>query len=154
MTNRAFKPPFDRLRRDRVNGGFSAKVSHQGQTISVRFDAEARDSLEQMLPTAHRFWRARVRWFKAYREYAVEELLPRLNSFLDSGEDNPPRVSPNRLRAILRTPFTIEFRQEDDGDEVVFELSGGDDDALQEHCLEAVGTLDAGFTDGDVVSLL
>lgn len=152
MTKSAFKAPFDQLRRDRVNGGYSTKVSHRGHTIVVRFDAESKAELEELLPAANRFWRSRARWFKAFREYAVEELLPTLNGFLDSGEDDPRQVTATQLRAVLTMPFTVAFRRDDD--DGCFELSGGDDDVLQEYCIEASGKLDTGFTDGDVVSLM
>lgn len=145
--------PFDRLRRDCVSGGYGTKVPDRGRTIWVRFQAESRAELQALLPTAVRFWRARARWFKAFREYAARELLDKLNGFLDYGQEDPPVITASQVRKFLKAPFTVEFRRDEDDGPVYFELSGGEDDALQEHCFEVIGRLDTGIEDGDVRSL-
>ena len=146
--------PFDRLRRDRTSGDYSTEVSDRGHEISVRFVVESKEQLQALLPIAVKFWRSRTRWFKAYREYAVEELLTTLNDFLDCGEDDPPVVTAGQLRRSLKVPFSVDFfPPDDDGGDPYFIISGGDD-ALREHCVEATGNLEDGFTEGEITSVV
>jgi hypothetical protein len=148
-------PPslFVRIRRDSTDD-YVKKLKHGRHVIDVRFVAETKDQLDRLIPTAERFWKGRVRWFKAFREYAATELLELLNGNLDCGEDDPPVVTAGQLRRMLPAPFSITFSEDDDdGGEVRFEMSGGTDKALLDHCIEVQGTLDDGITDGDVVAL-
>jgi hypothetical protein len=145
--------PFDRLRRDKTYGGYVQTLEHNGHRIQVRFHAESPKELQVLIPTALRFWKSRARWFKAFREYAVTELLAQLNGFLDCGEGDRAHVTAAQLRRLLPTPFSVQFRA--DSGKVYFEMDGGEDeDTLQENCFEVLGTLEDGITSGDVVSLI
>jgi hypothetical protein len=76
MTKATPPPPFDRMRRDRANGGHVATLVHGSRKIRFRILAESINEFQTLLPTAQKFWRARSRWFKAFRDYAVDELCP------------------------------------------------------------------------------
>ncbi len=156
MSKPSTPAPFDRLRRDRTYGGYSQKIEHKGHKIEVRFHAETREELATLLPFALAFWKSRVRWFKAFREYAATELLSLLNANLDYGQDDFKPVTAAQVRKLLPVPFSVQFLHEsDDSEEIVFEMDGGEDqDTLQENCFEVFGTLQDGITSGDVVTLL
>ena len=143
---------FDRMRRDRSAGGSVASLAHRGCKVQVRVLAESPAELAALLPAAQAFWRARARWFKAFREYAVGELLAPLNDCLDDGAGEPPAVTAAGLRRMLAAPFAVVVGRDDDG-RTYFEMSGGKGRALRGHCVEVTGTLDDGITDGDVVAL-
>jgi hypothetical protein len=147
--------PFDRVKRDGVDS-YETKAKAGGHTISIRFFfAESQEELDVLIRTAKKFWRSRTKWFKAYREFAATELLEMLNGVLDCGEDDPPVVTADQLRKILKLPFSVTFfGRDDDSSEVSFQISGGEDDALQENVIDVSGTLESGLTDGDVYSLL
>jgi hypothetical protein len=144
--------PFGRLRRDRDSGGHRQTLVHNDAKVTFRILAETDAELRELLPAAERFWRGRVRWFKAFRDYAVEELLPQLNEYLDDGEGDSRVVTASEFKKALTVPFSVVIGQDDDG-RIYFEMSGGKGKALRGHCLEVTGTLDEGITDGDVVSL-
>lgn len=146
------QPPYNRLRRDQDYGGYCQTLRHRDRKVKVRILAESNEELCDLLPGALRFWRSRARWFKAFREYAVDELLSPLNDALDWGQDNPPVISAGELRRMLPTPFSVVIERDDDG-QFRFEMSGGTDRKLRDHCLEVSGTLDEGIDDGDVVAL-
>jgi hypothetical protein len=156
MPKPGLPPPFDRLRRDKTYGGYSQRLEHKGQKIEVRFHAETRAELEALLPTGLAFWKSRVRWFKAFREYAATELLTLLNANLDYGQDDFQPVTAAQVRKVLPLPFSVQFlRESDDSDQILFEMDGGEDkETLQENCFEVFGTLEDGITEGDVVTLL
>jgi hypothetical protein len=153
-----FSPPapFDRLRRDKTYGGYVKKLQHKGHDIQLQFHAETPEELEALLPTALSFWKSRVRWFKAFREYAATELLAELNACLDWGQEDPPLVTAAQIRKLLTVPFCIQFSVDpNDRGRVCFEMEGGEDkQTLQENCFEVFGTLEEGITDGGVVTLL
>jgi hypothetical protein len=148
--------PFDRLRRDKTYGGYAQKLEHKEHKIKIRFHAETRAELSALLPTALAFWKSRVRWFKAFREYAATELLSELNANLDYGQADFQPVTSAQVRKLLPVPFTVQFLHEsDDSDQVVFEMDGGEDQkTLKENCFEIFGTLEEGITSGSVVTLL
>ncbi len=148
--------PFDRLRRDKTYGGYAKKLEHRGHTIDVCFDAENDDELQALLPTAQKFWKARVRWFKAFREFCAIELIAELNGILDCGQDNFQKVTAAQLRKLLPVPFGVRFTsQYDDSGEIYFQMDGGEDKAtLQENCFCVWGSLDQGIVEGEVVTLL
>jgi hypothetical protein len=146
------KSPFDRMRRDEEYGGYCKKLVHGNGKVDFRILAESREELENLLPTALKFWRGRVRWFKAFRDYAASELLSQLNENLDDGEDDSPVVSASQLAKLLAAPFSVVVGQDDDG-RIYFEMSGGKGRVLRGNCLEVSGTLEEGITDGDVVDL-
>lgn len=146
--------PFDRLRRDKTYGGYTKKLEHKGHEIQLRFIAETGDELQTLLPTAVAFWKSRVRWFKAFREYAATELLALLNANLDYGQADFKPVTAAQVRRLLPAPFTLTFEADGSGG-IFFQMDGGGDKAvLQENCFEVIGTLGDGITDGDVVTLL
>lgn len=156
MPKANFPAPFERLRRDRTYGGYSTKLEHKGHVVVVRLHAENYDELQKLLPTAVAFWKSRVRWFKAFREYVATELRSELNSSLDEGQADFQDVTAAQLRRLLPAPFSVQFAADDDDpDRICFEMDGGEDKAtLQENCFEVFGTLQDGITDGDVVTLL
>lgn len=151
-SGRSASLPFNRLRRDEDGGGYCQTVLHRDRKVEVRILAESNEELRDLLPCALRFWRSRARWFKAFRDYAVDELLSPLNDALDWGQDHPPVVTAGELRRMLPAPFSVVIGRDDDG-QTYFEMSGGADPALHEHCLEVSGTQDEGITDGGVVAL-
>jgi hypothetical protein len=129
-------------------------MEHQGHRINVRLHAESPEELQAMLPTALAFWKARVRWFKVFREYAASELLHQLNDVLDDGQKNPPKVTAAQLRKLLAVPFSVQFMLDENVGGVSFEINGGADrKILKENCFEVFGTLDEGIIDGDVITL-
>ncbi len=141
------------MRPDRTNGGYRITLLHRDRKVEVRLLAESSKEFDALLPTAQRFWQSRARWFKAFREYAVNELLSQLNECLDEGEDDPPVVTSNQLKALLAVPFSVVIGCDWDEGRIYFEMSGGKGAALHGHCLEVTGTLDEGIEDGDVVAL-
>ena len=154
MARPKLSAPFDRLRRDNAYGGYVTKLEHRGQAVRVRLLVETPEQLQALLPAAAAFWKARARWFKAFREYAASELLEELNDNLDCGQDDFRPVTASRLRALLAVPFSVTLERDDDG-QIRFEMSGdGDQLVLQEHCFEVTGTLEEGITDGEVVTLM
>lgn len=146
--------PFKRIRRDVEYGGYCATLVHRDCKVKFRILAESNKELEALLPKALEFWRSRARWFKAFRDFAVKELLSQLNDNLDDGEDDPPVVTANQLKAMLSVPFSVVIGCDWDDERIYFEMSGGKGAALHDHCLEVTGTLDRGIEDGDVVALL
>lgn len=144
---------FEGIRQDRTYGGYSKSLEHDGRKVVFRIMAESREELVELLPDAEKFWRGRVRWFKAFRDYAASELLDQLHENLDYGQDRPPKFTAAQIRRMLPAPFSIVLERVDD-EEVYLEMSGGEDPLLQEHCFEVSGTLEEGITDGDVVALL
>lgn len=129
-------------------------MTHKDTSITIRFVCKTDDAMDRLLPFAEKIWKGRVRYFKAFREYAVAELLEQLNSFLDCGEDDSPQVTATELRKVLVTPFSITFFESgNDYEMLVCDVSGGDDPRLHEHCL-TVYLDDVGqITDGETVSL-
>lgn len=156
MPKSAWPAPFDRLRRDNISGGYAQNLEHKGHDIVVRFHAETREELSSLLPVGLAFWKSRVRWFKAFREYAATELLSELNANLDYGQADFQPVTAAQVRKLLPAPFSVQFlRESDDCDQIVFEMDGGEDEeTLQENCFEVFGTLEEGITSGGVVTLL
>jgi hypothetical protein len=150
--NKTPQSPFERIRRDRTNGGYSTRLMHRDRKIEFRILAESQAELRELLPAAEKFWRTRARWFKSFRDYAATELLSALHDNLDWGQDNPPVFTAGQIRKLLDAPFSVVIGSDDDGD-VYFEMSGGEGKALQEHCFEVSGTFADGITDGDVVAL-
>ncbi len=147
--------PFDRLRYNREYEQYIVKVEHNGNPLSIRINADSPQALELLLPSAIRFWKARVRWFKAFREYAASELLSELNQILDCGQAGFKKVTAAQVRTLLPVPFSIEFSSsDDDSDDIRFEMAGGEDEVLLDDCVFCVfGTLADGITDGCVETL-
>lgn len=156
MTSAPFPKPFDRLRRDKNTGGYKAGLTHRGYSIWALFPVESRQELDVLLPVAVKFWKSRVQWFKAFRDYAATELLDELNDVLDDGEEDRRKVTAAMVRRVLPVPFSIYFDLDDDGPErVAFEMSGGEDESiLEDNCFEVRGTLEDGITSGSVVTLM
>ena len=133
---------------------YVTNIVHKNAKINLRINCESEDQIEQLLPFAEKIWRGRVRHFKAFREYAANELLDQLNGFLDCGEDDPPQVTASQLRKILKLPFSMTFFLDgNDQDVLAFEISGGDDDRLCKHCITVYFDEDGNVTDGEAVSL-
>lgn len=151
--SKAPHPPFERMRRDADSGEYRQLVVHEGRKVEVRILAESRDELEALLPAAQKFWKSRARWFKEFREYAANELLDELNGCLDCGEDDPPVITAAALKKMLKAPFSVVLHRDEDDGLIYFEMSGGEDEALQDNCIEVSGTMDEGITDGEIVTL-
>jgi len=127
---------------------------HKGAKINLRLNCESDDQIDRLLPFAEKVWRGRVRHFKAFREFAVSDLLELLNEFLDCGEEDPPQVTVKQLRQMLRTPFSMTFFLDgNDQDILAFEISGGDDYRLREHCITVYFDEDGNVTNGEAVAL-
>ena len=154
MARRIESPTFGKLKRHRASQEYSARMMHKGASINVRFVCEAYGAIDRLLPFAEKIWKGRLRYFKAFREYAVAELLEQLNGFLDCGEDDPPQVTAKQLREILATPFSMTFFESgNDYELLVCEISGGDDPRLHDHCLTVFLDDTGQITDGEAVSL-
>ena len=124
-----YPAPFERLRYDEDYGHFAKTLRHRGRTVEVRFIADDDDSLSRLFPTAIEFWKARVRWFKAFREYAAMELLSNLNDSLDCGQEDFTPVTADQVRKRLSTPFSVEFTADyDETDDIYFEMAGCESD--------------------------
>ncbi len=145
---------FGKLKCHASDRSYSVKMGHKGKEIDTRFFCETDDAIERLLPLAEQVWRQRVRYFKAFREHAVVELLDLLNGFLDCGEEDPPQLSAARLRKILAVPYSIVFMLSgNDYEDELFLITGGDSPDLHEHCLTVTFNADGQIIDGDAVSL-
>ena len=155
MAKQKHPAPFNRLRYNEDFGQYVAKTEHNGNKISLRFNADDPDTLQTLIPLAVRFWKSRVRWFKAFREYAASDLLTDLNDTLDSGQDGFKSVTAAQVRKLLPTPFSVEFTPSDDDiDDIQFEMAGGEDEELLDDCVfQVFGTLGDGITDGSVETM-
>lgn len=141
-----------RLKFNRKLEECSTKLQHKGASIEMRFVCESPKSIGALVEFAESVWKGRVRHFKAFREYAVANLLETLNGFLDCGEDDPPQVTAGQLRKILALPFSIRVYADADG-VLSFELTGGNDERLCEHALSVFFDADGEPTDGEVEAL-
>ncbi|TWU48487.1 hypothetical protein Poly51_43850 [Rubripirellula tenax] len=145
---------FGKLKCHRNDRSYSVATSHKGVRVDIHFFCDTDDAIDRLLPLAEKVWRGRVRYFKAFREYAVTELLELLNGFLDCGEDNPPQVSATKLRKVLAVPYSITFMLSgNDYEDEFFEITGGDSPCLHEHCLTVSFDGDGRIVDGDARSL-
>lgn len=143
-----------RLKYDKDYQQYIANLVHKDTKIVLRLNCESENQLSQLLPFAEKIWRSRVRHFKSFREYAISELLEQLNGFLDCGEEDPPQVNASQLRQILRLPFSMTFFLDgNDQDILAFEITGGDDDRLREHCKSVFFDEGGNVADGEVESL-
>lgn len=145
---------FKGMRQDKDLREYKKTLEHRGNKIVVRFNVDNKSQLQRLVSIADVYWRDRTNWFKQFREYSVEYLLPVLNSRSRTASGTIPPVSPHRLRRILAVPFSIVFSVDNDEDEVVrFSISGGDNPLLHDRCFEVRGTLEDGLTAGEVVNL-
>ncbi|MCC9604248.1 DUF2262 domain-containing protein [Stieleria sp. JC731] len=145
---------FGKLKCHIKDRSYSVKMDYKGKAIDIRFFCETDDAIERLLPLAEGVWRARVRYFKAFREHAATELLELLNGFLDCGEENPPQVTAAQLRKVLSVPYLIIFMLTgNDYEDEYFEITGGDSPCLHEHCLVVSFDGDGNISDCDVKSL-
>ncbi|MCR9197670.1 MAG: ankyrin repeat domain-containing protein [Planctomycetaceae bacterium] len=140
------------LKFDRKLEECSTKMEHKDTSIALRLVCESSEWLEHLVTFAESVWKQRVRHFKAFREYSVENLLETLNGFLDCGEDAPPQLTQGQLRKILNSPFSITVYADGEG-ALSFELSGGEDNRLCDHSFSVFFDANAEPTDGEVNSL-
>ncbi|TWU43554.1 hypothetical protein Poly51_63460 [Rubripirellula tenax] len=154
MPRKITSPVLGALKFHRSDGSYSVAMDHKGAEISLHFLCQTDDAIQRFVPIAERVWKGRVRYFKAFREYAVSNLLDQLNGFLDCGEEDPPQVTASQLRGMLKTPFSITFiLSGNEYEDEMFFISGGDDPRLLDHCLAVYFDSQGNITDGEAVSL-
>lgn len=117
------------------------------------FDAETKEDLASLIPTATELWGSRVKWFKGFREHAVENLPDELNAFIGD-KNGGSRVTKSQLRRYLAAPFLISIGWDDNLQSVAFSFSGGETKFMADYVIEAQATLSDGFTEWEIVSLV
>lgn len=147
--------PFASIRKD-SSGEYSRKFMQKGKEVTVSFeDAETIAELKLLLPTAKTFWRDRVKWFKRFHDYAIENLLHALNQ--RKPENGTKDLTKAEFSKYISVPFSVSFYSEDldDSDEPCrFRISAGEDERMFDYVVEAHGTIEDGFVTWELVCLL
>ena len=94
-----------------------------------------------MIAMARPLWRNRVKWFKDFQAFVLEETFDTCNGHRDFAEE-PPLTQKEFLR-LLGQPVGLSFRL-DDG-ELEYTMSGYAEDLFSDHGVDVCGTLNDGL---------
>ena len=143
--------PFARLNKNWL-GDFSSKLEHQGHEVTVTFEAETKEELEELLPTAEQFWRDRENWFKTFHDHVVAKFLKKLNDRKPVEETKD--LSKTELSDCVAVPFAVNFYFDDTAKCCAFSVSAGNTKVMFEYVVQAHATLKKGFKNWELVSLI
>jgi hypothetical protein len=143
--------PFARLRKN-WHGAFGRNFKHNGHDVTVTFDAETKEELEDLLPTAEQFWRNREKWFSSFHDHAIKKFVKQLND--RRPEDVTELLSKAELSECVAVPFAVKFYFDDREKCCGFSISAGDTEVMFEYIIEARATLQKGFKKWELISLI